>query len=427
MPDQTACMISVIVIGAGVSGLTAARNLARAGVSVQILESRDRLGGRVWTDRRLGVPVELGASWLHDAAHNPLASLSTDNHLATTATNHADQTLFRDGTRLAPEQGKALIGRFYRQLSEMAAALPAGEDLSLAAALDRSQAAKEITASDRDAIRWGLSFSRLVEGADETDLSLRGLAADMEAPDQDRMVIGGFDSLIGQLATGLDIRLSHPVQAIRQNRETVSVRVGREWLSSRFAIVTLPLGVLRAGDVCFSPPLPDEQRAAATELGNGLLLKVAARFSVPFWATRSQALSAVGGVDPDFFYFLNGWAYQNVPLLQGFAGGHRARVLEGMSNRQVMEIFLKDLKDLLGQTPPPLQDAIVTRWGSDPWARGAYSYRRVGHDDRIHHQLAAAMGRLHFAGEHTSANHPATVAGAYRSGLRAAREVLARL
>ena len=243
---------------------------------------------------------------------------------------------------------------------------------------------------------------------------------------------GGYGALLSKLAGGLDIRLRTTVKGVHHSPTGVILDTSAGVVRGDAVVVTLPLGVLQLapeeGGVLFNPPLPEPKQRAIRSLGFGTLNKVALFFDHPFWGHQTDFF---GRVVPNpkqrghFFLFFNLHPASGSPTLLALAAGAAAAELEGATDEQVTEHAVAALASMFGaaQVPPPLR-TLVTRWGSDKYARGSYSYVHVGASGADYATLGEPVGeRLHFAGEHTIMEHPATVVGAYLSGLRAGRAI----
>ncbi|KFM25067.1 Lysine-specific histone demethylase 1A [Auxenochlorella protothecoides] len=254
------------------------------------------------------------------------------------------------------------------------------------------------------------------------------------------MVPGGYDAAFRVLAAGLPVRLGCAVDAVADAADgaRVSVRVAgaqEERLEADAVIVTVPLGVLKAGAIAFSPALAAWKTAAIQRLGFGCLNKVVLQFPRIFW---DNGLDYFGGVAPAgeqrrgrCFMFWNLARHNGgVPLLSCLVSGAAARRLEADSDEEAVAVSLRALRRLFpgeGTVPDP-EASVVTRWSADPHARGSYSYVAVGASGKDYDALAAPVRRrILFAGEHTARAHPDTVGGAMLSGLREAVRALALL
>ena len=191
-------------------------------------------------------------------------------------------------------------------------------------------------------------------------------------------------------------------------------------------VVTLPLGVLKKGSVVFRPALPESKRLAIARLGMGLLDKLWLRFPRAFWGARDNDLIGFVGANR------GAWAetvdFQHVlgkPVLLCFQAGSVARTAEALPDDRIVASAMEWIRAAFGSDAPDPVASQRTRWAADPFAFGSYSFFANGSTPRDVEALAASVGgRVFFAGEATSSNHPATVHGAFASGLRAAQELL---
>ena len=412
----------VIVVGAGLAGLSAAGALLDGGCAVTVLEARDRIGGRVCpAGTTAGVPIELGPEWL-----------SADGEL---------HDLFEGaGARLVPSEGarwRRRAGRWENQddlaernakLVERIRRLP-GPDRSLADALAECCA----EASDDDRTRL-LGYVQGFHAADPGTLSARWLGeveAKQPADDSDLRSLDGTAPVLSALATGPvkeATRLGTEVVGLgwRPGRVELRLRDGGEPMTGDAAVVTVPLPILRQLPV--TPELP-EVRQAAGLLRMGQVLKLVVRFDEPFWTSVVPPGPMLFLQVPDQPLPVWWTAPEGASVLTAWAGGPAAERLAGTSDRELLRLAIESLAAGLG-----LGDEEVRRrmrehwwhdWSADRFARGAYSYVGVG-GTRAHEVLSRPVERtLFFAGEATCGEGlNATMEGALRSGRRAAARLL---
>jgi monoamine oxidase len=416
----------VVVIGAGAAGLAAASALAHAGRSVLVLEARGRIGGRCWTLREpgLGVPVELGAEFIHGA---PEVTLSLLRRSGASAIDSArEQRQLRRG-KLVPVDAFAEAHKATSRPGVLKK-----RDLSFDDYLD----------SRKDLSRNTRSLARMmVEGFDAADPARASARAIVEewaggemGASQPRP-LGGYGPLLEWLASSADSRLVHiqtqsVVHRVRWKRGAVEVegRVFDEPFLARAAraIVTLPLGVLQSGAVEFFPALKEKEQALRG-LASGPVVKVALRFREPFWEEKHRDVAFFHSTEASFPTY---WTQLPVrtALLIAWAGGPKASRLSGRSSDELAREALAGLQGIFGsgaRVDSRLQAAYVQDWEQDPYSRGAYSYVLVD-GAKARGLLAAPLAHsLFFAGEATDTEgNEGTVAGALQSGLRAARELL---
>ena len=405
----------VVVVGAGFAGLAAARKLADAGGRVTVLEARERIGGRTLTDTSLGVPIDIGASWIHGTENNPLTELAKIVGATTVATDFEDFVLLEDHREVDPKAAAASVEAWHRIAHRL-------DELSGDAAATESVAdgLEGIADLDDPLVAWNVTSRIAGEyAADPDQMSLRWLGSEGQFSGPDVILPGGYTQLSQHLADGLDIRRGTEVTRISYGGDQVHIDTSRGEVTADRVIVTVPLGVLKAETIAFDPPLPEAKRGAIERLGFGLLNKVALAFAAPFWPQSTPMIGLVGTNQP-VTDLVNGLVFAGKPLLVGLRGGQAAWSRESMSVRASVD----ELVAAIGAPKPT--GSIVTRWGSDPYARGSYSFLAVGSSPDDMHTLGEPVGeRLMFAGEATNPDWFGTVHGAYLSGLREADRILA--
>ncbi|WP_241250571.1 flavin monoamine oxidase family protein [Paragemmobacter kunshanensis] len=411
----------VAVIGAGMAGLAAARALAQAGADVTIFEARDRIGGRIWTDRSWpGLPVDMGASWIHGLTGNPLTALAREAGAALHPTDYESAAAFGAGReRPYPAEPWGMLEKAQAQ------AWKADADLSLRAAVAALPRWGRMTAAERDAFR--AAVHRMVEheyGADWGELSARSYDEAEGFGGGDALFPQGYDQLAHHAARGLDIRLGARLTAVRAARDGLRLTFADGSEAGADAMVcTLPLGVLQSGDIAFDPPLSPARQSAIESLGMGLLNKCWLRFDAPPPVPRADWILNLGPPADLWPEWVNPSAAAPAPLLLAFNAGPRADEAEAWDDATTLGSAHDALKAMFGSRFPAPIAAQVSRWRADPAARGSYSFHPPGTGADTRRALAGLDwdGRLAFAGEAASPDHPSTVHGAWLSGLAAAQ------
>jgi monoamine oxidase len=419
---------SIIVIGAGASGIAAARELHDAGHNVIVLEARDRIGGRVWTDTRLAnTPLDLGASWIHGITGNPVWDLVQEYAIPTHPTDYDDTILYTADGEEVSDETVATLEALLDDLLERVDILreDADDDLPLRQVVNEALDDMAISADERTSLEVALMVGLEHEYAN----SLEGLSAyywdEAEEFDGDDVVFPrGYGELFAKLAEGLDIRLNHIVSEIKYTADGVTLITQNERFTADKVIVTVPLGVLKQNKIAFSPPLPENKQTAINRLGMGALNKVYLLFSSVFWDEETQFF-AINDTTVGFVNWINFYPITGKPILMGFYAGREQARLEAMSEADIIAEALEVLGKLFDGVQEVFFEGIATRWGVDEFAYGSYSSYGVGSvpDDRL--ALAEPlMNVIYFGGEATRIDHPATVHGAVMSGYDVAEMIL---
>ena len=422
---------SVIVVGAGIAGLAAASRLQSFGYTVTVLEGRDRIGGRIHTDRGWGVPVELGAAWVHGMDGNPVMDLALHGDLETVITDYENLWLYdTKGVVLEDDDQVELEEQFWEALDEVEELVEQMDeadeaDISLQTALDIVLSKWELSAQDRRELDYAIAS--LIEheyAADSADLSAYYWDEGEEFDGEDCLFPQGYDQLVTAIAKDLDIRLGQTVQTVEYEQTGVRVQCDDATFEADYAIVTVPLGVLKAGSITFSPALPDGKQQAIQRLGMGVLNKVVLRFSKVFWEKSAEVIGYIPKKKGEWVEFFNLHPITGKPILVGFNAGSYAKALEDWADEKIVAAAMQTLRTIYGAKVPDPTDYAITRWGSDPFAQGAYSFLATHATDEDYDALAEPMGdRLFFAGEATSRQYAATVHGALLSGWREADRI----
>lgn len=433
MHRHSPMMKQILVIGAGIAGLAAARELARHHLDVTILEARDRIGGRVWTDRSWpDAALDLGASWIHGVVGNPIADLARQFDAPTMPTDDSLTIYNSAGRKLTAREQLHLVERYEQvkitvdELRQQRQA--SGEpDRSLGHLLREVIAREDFSPRELNELWYVINSTIEHEYAADVDwLSLYHWDEPYHFDGAEVIFPQGYDALAHGLARGLDVRLNHTVSKIEYDAQRVTVQTNRGAFEADRVVVTLPLGVLKRGAVEFVPGLPIRKQQAIERLGMNVLNKVYLRFAEAFW----------GGDDTDWIGYIaekkGEWAealnihhYTRQPILLWFNAAAYGTHLESLSDAAIISEAMQRLRVMYGSQIPYPEAWLITRWLSDPFAGGSYSHLPVGAapDDRA--ALAESIAdRVFFAGEATLIDHSATVHGAYLSGVREARQIV---
>ena len=427
----------VLVIGAGMAGLVAARLLHDSGFKVTVLEARDRLGGRTWTDDRIGAPVDLGGSWVHGVDGNPL-TLWCEKLGVELVENQGDRLLIdpratartRDGQRKRAVLGRAAFKTAIEWATWKSKAMTASRgprSVSVKDAVDSLLRAPWLPEIDK------LVVASLVEGSEGVQgAPYDAVAAEewwpTEGLDRNAQPKGGFIQLVDDAAVGLDVRLGTPVQRVQWSEHgATAVLKSGETLAADRVVIAVPVGLLRAGMPVLDPLPPLVQQIAVGRLGYGagLLGKIYLRFPHRFWPEQPKWFGRLPDA-PEKRGTFNTWVSHlgetGLPIVLSFTQGATATRLDrSASDAEVTEVAMTSLRKMFGNDIPQPEAMVFPRWLSDPWSQGGYSYPGVGSapEDRETHARPLAR-RVVFAGEATEPVEYGTVHAALWSAEQSA-------
>jgi len=429
----------VLIIGAGVAGLAAARDLRSAGLTVRVVEARSRIGGRIFTlhDVTDTLPIELGAEFIHGKSPELFAIVEKAGLKFEELTSR--HWYFENGHL-------AKSGDFWSAVEQLMAEMK-GEA--------KDQSFKEFLESKNVSARAKAIASRYVEGFHAAELNKVGIHGLTEASEASVLIDGdrafrlldGYDSVANVMMNearnrGVEFRLNTTVTELRWSKNKVEALCAPtdDALTAHKALVTIPLAVLKLehgrGSIRFVPGLPQSKLDAIRSLEMGAALRIVFRFTHRFWehleikGAEREDLKQLGFIHYPDASLPTWWTTlpDSEPILVGWAGGPIAQRLLGLSDAEIESRALESLSLIFGLNKDLLRTIVMQsyfhNWQTDPLSRGAYSYATV---NGVEHQLNLAKqvdGTLFFAGEATSLGHFGTVHGAIQSGMRAAREIL---
>ncbi|KAK1422263.1 hypothetical protein QVD17_25253 [Tagetes erecta] len=462
--DDSETRKKIIVIGAGPAGLTAARHLNRQGFHVTVLEARDRIGGRVFTDRSsLSVPVDLGASIITGVEADVTSQRRPDPSSLICAQLGLELTVLDSdcplydivtGQKVSPDLDEALEAEYNGLLDDMQLVVAQKGDRAMQMSLE-------------EGLEYGLKIRRV--GSAKTDtgeeilspLERRvmdwhlahleyGCAASLQQVslpywNQDDiyggfggahcMIKGGYSAIVDSLKDGLHTHLNHMVTDISYQQEDESQKKVKVFtkngkiFTGDAVLVTVPLGCLKAETIKFSPSLPEWKYSSIKRLGFGVLNKVVLEFPEVFWDDSVDYFGATAEETDSrgwCFMFWNVKKTVNAPVLIALVVGKAAISNQDLTPSDHVNHALAVLRKLFGEGV--VQDpvaSVVTDWGRDPFSYGAYSYVAVGASGEDYDTLGRPVNNcLFFAGEATCKEHPDTVGGAMMSGLREAVRIM---
>jgi polyamine oxidase len=418
----------VIVIGAGIAGLAAARRLADSGHTVTVLEARPRLGGRLHTVPIAGVPIDLGGAWIHGPDGNPMTELADAAGIRRIPTYDAKSAIYDvNGRALSAAEVAATYARVEALMGGETSIPEGAPDISVAQAVPAIGNPAPLPPRARREARLAADLIASWSGGDAEEVSAKWWFGDEEVPAENHLLAEGYSRIIEHVGRGLDVRYTEVVTAIALTASGVRVNTRGNSYEADRAVVTLPIGVLKRGDVAFDPGLPAEKRDAVEAIGNGLMNKIVLAFDRVFWPDDVDFVRVLSDTAGSFAPEVVSLApQQRAPILVALVAGRTAREMEGMREDAIVARLSAPLRRAFGRAMPEPSTVRVTRWGRDVYARGAYSFVRVGSSEEAFHALAAPFeNRLFFAGEAASTEYPSYAHGALLAGRRAAAEIMA--
>ena len=411
----------VIVIGGGISGLSAAKKLKEKGFNVLVLEAQDKVGGRLSTNRSLGIAFDEGASWIHGAKGNPITTLAQQAGMHTAFTD--------DDSRKSYDIGGVLRSAttYDNTETELHAIL---NTLKNNGSFNQSfeTVFNNLYPNYANNRLWKYLLSTYVtfDTGDLNNLSSLLYNEGEEFAGEERIATNGYDTIPNYLAKELNIQLNQRVSKIDYTNAKVKVTHNGIETEADYVVVTVPLGVLKSNTIQFEPSLPIIKQTAIQKIGMNCVNKFLLTWNIAFW-DDVQYISYTPTIKDKFNYFVNlKKVNPSVNALMTFAYADYARQTETMTDAQIIDEIMIHLRDIYGNNIPNPTSILRTKWNSNENSFGAYSYTAVG--TKMYHfdDLAQEINdRIFFGGEHTEADYSSTAHGAYLSGIREADKIIA--
>ena len=411
---------TVVVIGAGISGLAAAKKLKEQGFNVKVLEAQDKVGGRLRTNRSLGIAFDEGASWIHGTNGNPITSLAQQAGMNTAYTDDESLICYDINGVLITD---SIFNSAEVELESILSTLKnsGNNSLSFETVFNNLYPTK---VNDR---LWKFLLSTYItfDLGDLNNVSSTLYDEGEEFSGEERIATNGYDTIPNFLASGLTILLNQRVSKIDYSNAKVNITHNGIITEADYVLVTVPLGVLKSGNIEFHPALPNAKQNAIEKVGMNCVNKFLLTWDVAFWDDE-QYIGYTPEIRDKFNYFVNVKKFHpSVNALMTFAYADYARHTETLTDSQIIDEIMEHLRDIYGSAIPNPTHMIRTKWNTNENSFGAYSYTAIGTQMQHFEDLAEEVNdKVFFAGEHTHIDYFSTAHGAYLSGIREANKII---
>lgn len=407
----------VIVIGAGASGLSAAKELSRLGLSYIVVEGSHRIGGRAYSEEIVpGVWFDLGCSYLHQGDTNPFVTIA-DELGVVLGKDKGDifdddkKGLYKNGIPLTAREREGYVAYHAECFAAISEAAKRGEDVAVVDLVNLES-------------EYALSFRHnLAEGCacDIDEVSSVDIAAWDEGPDIP--VLNGYGNLVAAWGADVPVSLNTRVEQLNWSRNDTCVETSKGTLRTSAILCTVSTGILASGDMEFTPGLPDWKIDAILGLPMGTENKICIHFDKDVFGPDTRGLHNTWNDDGEAGGFEASVMGLNTAVV--FSGGKFAAWLEKQGQKACHEYALGRIAEAFGNDiRRHVTRSIATAWKMDPWTRGSYSCALPDHAHQRVELARPLEDRLFFAGEATTVGDHASCHGAYRSGIRAAQEIV---
>jgi monoamine oxidase len=446
-PENGGNKKDVIVIGAGIAGLAAAKTLKNAGNKVVVLEASDHYGGRIQTIDMDGYKADFGASWIHGINGNPLYSLANQNGIVTKPTHYDPSYIFDIDGEDITEAEWAEVENLLEQLVDLAYENP---NISLRQLLDMMEPNLNISEKMKRVFFGGVrSEIEIPYAVDAPDISAKALTTNDSFSGNDVIFPDGMASLTDILAEGIEIHYNSFVTKISYTNDKISVYTKNtvdidearscnachsgqnasmlqhdDVFTTDKVVVALPLGMLKNNNVVFEPTLTSEKLSAINSLGIGTMNKVFLKFNQNFWYEDAYFFEYLKEEYSNEIEFFSPSPTGTGNILVAVFAGQQARSIENMEDADLLNLVMGDLKGMFGDNIPEPVSWQKTSWHTNPLSLGAYPHLKPGSDLSACEVIAKPIDdKVFFAGDATSKDYMATAHGAYISGVHAANRI----
>jgi monoamine oxidase len=424
----------IIVIGAGMAGLTAAKLLHESGFDVLILEAQSHIGGRTYTKEINGENIDTGATWIEMFKGNPMTKIAKAYGIEVVKDSDEPVVAWDEKTssfvenlehyaELAEKTWDKAIKFFKKKRG----------DKKVADFLDSYLAKQNWSDEEQYYVKFIFKIWIEIDYAGKLDeVSLVDeyfIDTFKDKNDENALLIGGYKTIIDKIKKGLNIQLETIVETIDYRRETLEIKTNQGIFDCDKVIFTASLGVLKSNVIRFRPKLPKVKRKAIKTLGFGFAEKIILTFEERFWNDSKFILNLNEGENGLEFPSISDFTETvGCPTLGIYYSAKYAEWLMQYSDEDILKKILTTLEKIFNQQNLQPTDYHISRWTTDPHFKGAYSFSNSDKTlDDIRTLGKPVDGRLFFAGEATSVDGQGYAHGALMSGIREAKRLGASL
>ena len=404
----------VVVVGAGSAGIATALTLTGMGRSVVVLEAMNRIGGRAWTDTTsFGQPFDQGCAWLHKSNDNPYTPFARANGFDVRPHEYHLEVVYFGRKRGSPADAKR-VNDTEQRMSDQIVAYP--RDVASSRIVTVATPVQQAAADYLSAMDFAVDM-------DELSSFDYGHADDLEP---NLLCKQGFGAIVARRGQGLPVQLGTPARRIRYGGKGVVVETDGGDIRAGACVVTASTGALAAGTVRFDPEPRVAWQEAVADVPMGMLAKIPLRTPGERFGLKPFDDVMVERHGQQDIYFLS-YPFDS-DLIIGFVGGDFGWELSAAGEEAAVDFAKSALADMFGSRAPGKVDkGLLTRWASNPWTRGAYAAARPGHYASRAELARPFANRVFFAGEALAEGLIQTCGGAFKSGVKTARQVHAAL
>ena len=419
----------IIVIGAGAAGAMAANTLIRNGHEVTILEARNRVGGRIHTNLDWGIPLELGANWISYASSKGNLGWEYKNSLniKTNTTSNFMVQLFKDnGSRINNIRARVINLLFEWKMKKFLSKSKADSfDISWEQAANEMTNYQNLSARKKAEIDILKKGNAALTGTSNHIASAKAyIGLYVNEKEHEELVLNGYDQLIHHLLEGSDVRLQHRVLEVENVSYGVKVTTNNGILEGDFAIITVPLSLLRQDNIKILPKMPSFKKEALHKMGISVFNKVFMEFSSKFWKGDPHFMVFGEKILKESGVVLSLNPHVKRPILVAFHVGDNGEWIERQDDQKVMSLWQSILHKSFPNKTIEFKNFKKTSWNAEPYSLGSYSHIPLGTVEADMKRIVEPHGKILFAGEGTNFKWHGYVHGALESGVREAKRII---